>query len=363
MKGKIKIYGEVIHEQINEPSDWGCVNLIDVNNQIDSQPDATEFVVEINSVGGTVSEGFAIYQRLRELSASGKPITTQIKGQCASIATIIFLAGDTRKVNEFSELFIHEVQGWTGGSTSDIKDYAEQCDLLNNKLAEIYERHLNIGKDGILQLMKNETYVSCDKALERGFATEKEEILSEKEKLSIINKKRESVIKNKKKTGVKKGDKIPLADKGKNYNYMKSKEGLTSQCDFNECDVTVKFSTKKWDTHAYNCEVKLCRADLESDFLEYFGTKCNAETDVQDAFIKFLVDWVNDALIASHWVKVWFTSGSYPTTSGLYGADGLFTQMMGVAQVGSTQRIEIPENKNNDYATQLALDPQRGFEV
>ncbi len=166
------------------------------------------------------------------------------------------------------------------------------------------------------------------------------------------------------KTSVKKGAKIPLADQGKNYNYMKSKEGLTSQCDFNECDVTVKFSTKKWDTHAYNCEVKLCRADLESDFLEYFNTKCDTEMDVEDAFIEFLVDWVNDALVASHWVKVWFTSASYDTNSGLYGADGLFTQMLGIAPESNTkQRVKISENNNDTYAEQLALDPQRAFEV
>ncbi len=169
-------------------------------------------------------------------------------------------------------------------------------------------------------------------------------------------------------TGVKKGDKIPLADKGRNYNYMKSKEGLTSQCDFNECEINVKFSTKKWDTHAYNCEVKLCLKDLTRDFTEYWGLKCKdldpkSESDVKNAFIDFLIDWVSEALVASHWVKAWFVSASYPTTSGLYGADALFTQMLGIAQVGSTQRIEIPENKNNDYATQLALDPERGYEV
>lgn len=165
-------------------------------------------------------------------------------------------------------------------------------------------------------------------------------------------------------TGVKKGAKIPLASKGKNYNYMKSKQGLTSQCDFNECDVTVKFSTKTWDTHAYNCEVKLCKADLEHDFKKWWGmNECDSDTDTEDAFIKFLVDWVGDALIASHWVKAWFTTATYPTTSGLFGADALFVQMQGIAPANHKQRITIPENANADYATQLALNPQRGFEV
>lgn len=165
-------------------------------------------------------------------------------------------------------------------------------------------------------------------------------------------------------TGVKCGAKIPFADKGKNYNFMKSKASLTSQCDFNECDVTTTFSVKEWDTHAYNCEVKLCKADLECDFQKWFNESgCNEADDLGDNFIQFLVDWMGDALIDSHWVKVWFADSSVAPTSGLFGADGLFVQALAAAPVGAPNRIEILENAQTTYATQTALAAQTGYEV
>lgn len=188
MEGKILIYGEVTHEQISDAQSWGCTNLISVNEQIKAQPDATSFIVEINSIGGTVSEGLAIYQRLREVSKSGIPITTQIKGQCASIATIIFLSGDTRKVNEFFEPFVHEVQGGVQGSNTEIQDYAKVTQHLTNKLLDLYENRLTIPREEIEAMMKAETYISPEKAVQIGFATEVEEVLSPSAKLNIVDK-------------------------------------------------------------------------------------------------------------------------------------------------------------------------------
>lgn len=165
------------------------------------------------------------------------------------------------------------------------------------------------------------------------------------------------------KTGIKCNSKIPFADLGNDYRYMKSKEALTSQCDFNECDVNITFSTKTWQTHAYNCQVSICRADLDCEFESYFGKNCQTDMDKEDLFIQFLVDYVTDKLVKSHWVKTWFTGSSYNTSSDLYGSDGLFVQMLAAAPVGSSNRIEIPENSQPDYASQMTLDPERGFKV
>jgi len=165
--------------------------------------------------------------------------------------------------------------------------------------------------------------------------------------------------------GIKCGSKIPFADRGSNYDYMQHKEDLTSNCDFNECDVTTTFSVKAWETKEYNCRVSLCRKDLECDFNNWWDANdCGDADNVGGNFIKFLVDWIGTALIESHWTKVWFAESSLPTTSKLYGADGLFVRMEAIAPPSNVeQRIEIPENAALTYAAQNALDPQRGFEV
>ncbi len=169
--------------------------------------------------------------------------------------------------------------------------------------------------------------------------------------------------------GVENGEKIPLAKKGKGYKYMKSKEGLDSQCGYNECEVSATFSTKKWETHKYNCEQKLCIKDIEQDFAKWWGLNCKdlnpeSETDVKNAFIDFLIDLKSNALTDSLWTKVWFTSMSYTKASDLYGADGLFTQMLAIApDTNKKQRVVISENSNKTFDEQLALDPQRGYET
>ncbi len=169
--------------------------------------------------------------------------------------------------------------------------------------------------------------------------------------------------------GIENGELIPFAKKGKGYKYMKSKEGLDSQCGYNECDFNSTFSTKKWETHKYNCEPKLCIKDLEQDFAKWWGLNCKDldpenESDVKNAFIDFLVSLNADYLTDSLWTKVWFSALSYGKASDLYGADGLFTQMLAIApETNKKQRVTIAENGNATFDEQLALDPQRAFEV
>ena len=164
-------------------------------------------------------------------------------------------------------------------------------------------------------------------------------------------------------TGIKCNAKIPLGDKGNTYAFMKDKSGLTSQCDFNQCDITTEFSTKTWDTNEYNCEVTICKKDLECDFLDWWNeTGCSEVDDLNDKFIQFLVEWMRDAIINSHWTKVWFAFES-STDESLKGTDGLFTQYLGYAPDGDSKRIVIPENAKTTYGDQDNLDPNRGFEV
>jgi len=148
-------------------SDWGFVNMKDVKNQLDAQKDAKEIIVHIHSEGGDVTEGFAIHDLLK---AQGKPVTTQCEGLCASIATVIFLAGDTRIMSSNSEFFIHNPWGFAGGESGDIQQYADNLKKIEDKISDLYVTHSNMTKEEALQYMKDSKSFTAAEAYDAGFA-------------------------------------------------------------------------------------------------------------------------------------------------------------------------------------------------
>lgn len=165
----IYIYGEIGWWQTKDAADWGEVTLSHVRNQYEAQKDAEEIVVHIHSPGGVVTEGFAIHDFLRSL---GKPVTTVIEGMCYSIATVIALAGDTRKMTSNSDFMIHNPWGGVQGESEDVQKLADELRKIEKKAAEFYAAKTHITSEEALQLMKAETFMSPDEALEKGFITE-----------------------------------------------------------------------------------------------------------------------------------------------------------------------------------------------
>lgn len=93
--------------------------------------------VEIDSFGGSVNHGLAIYNALR---ATGAKIRTTYTGWSASIATIIGMAGDERIAPDNMFLLIHEARGMAMGTSNTIESYSEWLKQVNEKILDIYER-------------------------------------------------------------------------------------------------------------------------------------------------------------------------------------------------------------------------------
>ncbi len=165
----IYIYGIIDWSQDEYASEWGLVNLKSIKQQVDAQKDAKSLTVHIHSPGGVVTEGFAIHDFLRSQS---KPVTTIIEGECASIATVIALAGDTRKMTSNSDFMIHMPWGMAAGESGDIQKYADLLKRDEDKIADFYAQKTKLDKDAILDMMKQETFMSAEQALEYGFITE-----------------------------------------------------------------------------------------------------------------------------------------------------------------------------------------------
>ncbi len=187
----VYIYGIVDSEQNKNASEYGYINLNIVKDQIDTQKGFEEIMLHIHSVGGDVSEGFAIYDYLKSL---GKPITSQIEGNCYSIATVIALAGSKRVMTPHAELLIHNP--WGGGiegEKQDFKKYAEQLEKIEQKIANFYASNTNLNQKQALDFMKVETTFTPQQALENGFITEIKDAL----KVVALYKPKKNKIKNK----------------------------------------------------------------------------------------------------------------------------------------------------------------------
>ena len=174
MVGHIYIYGEIANWQDKESSEYGIVSLSSVVNAVNSQKDAEEFIVHIHSVGGDVYEGLAIYDFLNSLD---KKVTTVNEGLTASIATVIYLAGDERQATPNSQLFIHNAWTMTVGDADELAKQSEGLRKYNELISDIYVSKTNLTKEESLSLMKVETEFNSDEQIDKGFATIKVEKL------------------------------------------------------------------------------------------------------------------------------------------------------------------------------------------
>jgi ATP-dependent protease ClpP protease subunit len=144
------------------------VELVDIVEQVKAQPLATSFKVNINSEGGVVDTGFHIYDYLKSLKV---PITTVGNGLVASIATVIFMAGDNRILNEGTRWMIHLPAGEMRGTADQMEAYAKEIRIAEKRLIDFYKETTGISEEGITPLLANETWLSNEQAINLGFAT------------------------------------------------------------------------------------------------------------------------------------------------------------------------------------------------
>jgi ATP-dependent protease ClpP protease subunit len=124
-------------------------------------------VVEINSPGGNVWDGLAIYNMLRGRQA---PVTTRVVGIAASIASIIALAGDTVEMADASLFMIHDPSGMVAGTSDDMRKMANALDQHAEILAGIYTKRTGKTSAQIRAAMTAETWFTAQEAIQFGLA-------------------------------------------------------------------------------------------------------------------------------------------------------------------------------------------------
>lgn len=128
-----------------------------------------DVTVNINSAGGDMFEGLAIYNALREYD--GK-VTVKVMGMAASAASIIAMAGDEVLIGESAFFMIHNAWSIAVGNKNDFIKAAEDFSKFDEAMANIYAK--KTGKDyaEITKMMDDETWLSGKDSVEMGFATD-----------------------------------------------------------------------------------------------------------------------------------------------------------------------------------------------
>ena len=164
------VYGDIRKKNIIErwldlPTEsTDAFTLKDALNVVDT-PNLT---VRINSYGGSVSEGLAIYSLLSDFKGNLKTI---VDGFACSAASIIFMAGKERVVPENGLLMIHNAWSETRGDSNAMRKAAEDLEKITQPSLNIYKNKTNLSEEEIKEKMDRETWITSKEAFEWGFST------------------------------------------------------------------------------------------------------------------------------------------------------------------------------------------------
>jgi ATP-dependent Clp protease protease subunit len=161
-KAEVLLYGDV-----GDMYYGGC-SAKSFIEELRSLGEIDELTVRINSQGGSIMEGFAIYETLRQHKAK---VIVQVDGLAASIASVIAMAGDTINMAESSFLMIH--RGWNicAGDADAMRACATTLEMMEVKILDAYLRHAkNVGRNELFDMMKAETWIPAEEAEQLGLA-------------------------------------------------------------------------------------------------------------------------------------------------------------------------------------------------
>ena len=135
--------------------------------------------VRINSLGGSVFDGLAIYNLLRDHVGG---VTIKIDGVAASMASVVAMAGTRVIMSESALMMIHNPNSEVAGEASDLRNMAGVLDQVKNSLVAAYQRKTNLPPNRLAAMMDAETWMSAADALELGFidAIEKSALVAAK---------------------------------------------------------------------------------------------------------------------------------------------------------------------------------------
>ncbi len=127
-----------------------------------------EVDVYINSPGGDMFEGIAIYNRLRE---HPKKVTVKVIGLAASAASIVAMAGEDRLIAKSAFLMIHNCWSYFVGNRHELRSIADQLEEFDTSMRDVYIDTSGSPEKDIEEMMDREAYLSGRSSVDKSFMT------------------------------------------------------------------------------------------------------------------------------------------------------------------------------------------------
>jgi ATP-dependent Clp endopeptidase proteolytic subunit ClpP len=179
--GKVKLNEQVTQDSIKRMIDeigrlFGAkavaegADFGEIMNSAENAVDVLE--LEINSPGGSVFDGYTIYQEIKSLQDRGVVVNATITGMAASMASVICMACDKVSMVKHGRMMIHDASSGTHGNAESLRKTAELLDGISDNIAEIYAGKTGMDKEEIRAMMKRETWMNAKESIANGFIDE-----------------------------------------------------------------------------------------------------------------------------------------------------------------------------------------------
>lgn len=127
--------------------------------------------VRINSPGGYVMEGLAIFNAIIREKAKGRKVTTHIDGLAASMASVIAMAGGDILMADNALMMIHNPWDCACGDAAELRRAADQLDRIRDQLVGIYAQRTGLDAEALVPMLDAETWLTAAECLAQNFIT------------------------------------------------------------------------------------------------------------------------------------------------------------------------------------------------
>lgn len=161
---QIDIFGDIVSEKWFD-EETSATSFRDALKELG---DVSTINLSINSGGGSVFDGIAIYNMLKSHKAT---INVYVEGLAASIASVIAMAGDTITMRSGSMMMVHMPWTLSQGNAEEMRKTADTLEKTGDSIVDIYSERTGISSDDIRNIMNDETWLSAEEAVKQGWAT------------------------------------------------------------------------------------------------------------------------------------------------------------------------------------------------
>ncbi len=169
VSNKTETSGEILlYSAIGESFFGESISAKDFKKKLSELPKSVKQVdLRINSPGGSVFDGMAIYELIKSHPAK---FTAYIDGISASIASVIMLAADEIVIGEGALVMIHKPMSGIYGNSTEMLRVVEILDKIEGQMVNIYAKRTKLTRSEITSAVSKETWFTADEALEAGLA-------------------------------------------------------------------------------------------------------------------------------------------------------------------------------------------------